>query len=56
MGASLDYRTYCGQRGSSTIDYFIASEDLFHVFSFVNTFPPSELSDHSAIWTILIEY
>ena len=51
MGDSLDYRTYCGQHGISTIDYFIASEDLFHVFSFVNTFPPSELSDHNAIWT-----
>ena len=51
MGDSLGYLTYCGPGGSSTIDYFIASEDLSHVFSFVNTLPPSELSDHSVIWT-----
>ena len=51
MGDSLGYRTYYGPRGSRTVDYFIASEDLFHVFSFVNTLPPSELSGHSVIWT-----
>ena len=51
MGDTLGYHTYYGTRGSSTTDYFIASEDLFHVFSFVNTLPSSELFDHSVIWT-----
>ena len=49
---SLGYRTYYGPLESSTIDYFITSEDLFNVFFFfVNTFPPPELSDHSVIWS-----
>ena len=42
--------TYFGPRGSSTIDYFIVSEDLFHSFSFTNVMPPTELSDHCIVW------
>ena len=51
VGDSLGYHTYYGPRGSSAIDYFTVSEDLFYVFSFVNILPPSELSDHSVIWS-----
>ena len=38
------------QEGSSTIDYFIVSENLFNVFDFINVRPPTEMSDHSVIW------
>ena len=47
---SVGYNTYFGPRGSSTIDYVIVSEDLFHSFSFINLMPPTELSDHCIIW------
>lgn len=50
LGDSLGYNTYFGPRGSSTIDYFIVSEDLFSDFDFINVCPPNELSDHSVIW------
>lgn len=50
IGDSLGYNTFFGPRGSSTIDYFIVSEDLFHEFSFINVRPPNELSDHCILW------
>ena len=50
IGDSLGYNTYFGPRGSSTIDYFIVSENLFNVFDFINVRPPTEMSDHSVIW------
>ena len=36
--------------GSSTIDYVIISEDLFHSFSLINVLSPTELSYHCSIW------
>ena len=50
IGDSLGYNTYFGHRGSSTIDYFIVSENLFNVFDFIKVRPPTEMSDHSVIW------
>ena len=49
-GNSLGYNTYFGPRGSSSIDYFIVSEDLVYEFDFINVYPPTELSDHCVIW------
>ena len=37
-------------RGSSRVDYFLASEDIFHDFIFVHVFHPNKLSDHSVLW------
>ena len=50
IGDSVGYNTYFGPRGSSTIDYVIVSEDVFHSFSFIKLMPPTELSDHCIIW------
>ena len=50
FGDSLGYNTYFGRRGSSTIGYFIVSENLFEAFDFINVCPPNELSDHSVVW------
>lgn len=50
FGDSLGYNTYFGPRGSSTIDYFVVSENLFDSIDFINVRPPNELSDHSVIW------
>jgi len=50
-GDSLGYNTYYSCRGSSTIDYFIVSENIFYEFLFMNVLPPTEFSDHSVIWT-----
>ena len=50
IGDSAGCNTYLRPRISSTIDYVIVSEDLFHSFSFTNVMPPTELSDHCIIW------
>lgn len=50
-GDSLGYHTYYCPRGSSSIDYFLVSEDIFQDFLFLHVFPPNELSDHSLIWS-----
>lgn len=43
------WRTY-SSTGSSSVDYFLASEDIFHDFIFLHVFQPNELSDHSVLW------
>jgi hypothetical protein len=40
---------YCA-RDSSSVDYFLVSEYIFHDFTFLHVFPPNELSDHSIVW------
>lgn len=50
-GDSLGFHTYYCPRGSSSIDYFLVSEDIFHEFVYLHVFPPNELSDHSLLWT-----
>ena len=50
IGESLGYNTYFSPRGSSSIDYFILSEDLIYEFDIINVCPPTELSDHCVIW------
>ena len=50
MGDSLGYKTYYGPRGSSSIDFIIAAEELFNYFLFINVMPPTELSDHCVVW------
>ena len=50
MGDSLGYKTYYGPRGSSSIDFIIAAEELFNYFLFINVMPPTELSDRCVVW------
>jgi hypothetical protein len=49
-GDSLTYNTCYSSRGSSSVDYFLASEDIFHDFIFLHVFQPNELSDHNVLW------
>jgi len=50
MGDSLGSYTYYSSQGKSCIDYVISSENIVHMFNFINVLPPNELSDHCIIW------
>ena len=49
MGDSLGSYTYYSSQGKSCIDYVISSENIVHMFNFINVLPPNELSDHCII-------
>ena len=55
-GDSLGYTIYYSPRGSSRIDYFLASEDILHDFIFLHVFQPNELSDHSVCMGWVAKY
>ena len=50
MGDSLGNFTYYSSQGKSCIDYVISSENIVHMFNFINVLPPNELSDHCIVW------
>ena len=49
MGDSLGNFTYYSSQGKSCIGYVISSENIEHMFNFINV-PPTELSDHCIVW------
>ena len=50
MGDSLGNFTYYSSQGKSCIDYVISSENIVHMFNFINVLPQTELSDHCIVW------
>ena len=52
-GDSLRYNNYYSPRGCSSVDNFLAPEDIFHDFIFLHVFQPNELSDHIVLWVAL---
>ena len=51
LGDSLGYCTFHNSKGSSCVDYMLASNHVFHNVLNFKVLPPTELSDHSIICT-----
>lgn len=53
LGDSLGYFTFYNKNGQSTVDYMIASSELYYRINNFTVSPPSYLSDHCLISTYL---
>ena len=49
LGDSLGYFTFFNSNGCSTVDYMLASNEIFHQTEYFSVSSPSELSYHSLI-------
>lgn len=49
LGDSQGYFTFFNTNGSSTVDYILASSQLYHKVEHFNVLPPTEISDHCLI-------
>lgn len=49
LGDSLGYFTFFNNNGKSTVDYVLASQELFYMINSFQVKPPSDLSDHCLI-------
>ncbi|KAK3102147.1 hypothetical protein FSP39_009168 [Pinctada imbricata] len=51
LGDSQGYYTFSNQNGSSTVDYMLASNNIYNSILYFNVLPPNEISDHCIITT-----
>jgi hypothetical protein len=49
IGDSLGYYTFFNNNGKSTVDYALASQELFYDLKNFQVHPPTEISDHCLI-------